>query len=115
MEGALKPYIGLHDKLLARPCGAAAWAPTGRVQVRSAADLAPVGAALLRQAQRLQQRLQIGQVGRAWDIRDAVGDQQAEPALSAVVNFVETLTDFVPAKSALISVDFSGLTVEVAP
>lgn len=114
VQAALLPYIGLHDRLKVRPCGSASYAPVGTVKVRSAADVAPVAAALVRQAQRLQQRIQIGQRVRAWDVRDAVGDQQAEGVLAAVVDFLETLTDFVPAKNALIAVSFAQLAVETA-
>ena len=114
VQAGLLPYLGLHDRLKVRPCGSASYAPVGTVKVRSAADIAPVAAALARQAQRLQQRIQIGQRVRAWDVRDAVGDQQAEGVLSAVVDFVETLTDFVPAKNALVAVSFAQITVEAA-
>jgi len=112
VQAAMLPYIGLHDRLKVRPCGSASYAPAGTVKVRSLTDVAAVASALARQAQRLQQRLQIGQVVRAWDVRDAVGDQQAEAALTAVVDFVETLADFQPAKNALVAVSFAALVVE---
>lgn len=46
--------------------------------------------------------LDIGQTGLAWEVRARVN-------VEGVVNFVETLTDFVPAKNALVDINYASL------
>lgn len=111
---ALGPYIGLHDELFCRPCVAASYAPAGAVKVASPADVPAVTAALATVFAARQADLQIGQPVLAWQVRTWVGDRDTAPALARVVNFIETLADFIPAKNALVGLSPASLTVTPA-
>lgn len=108
---ALRPYIGLHDELFVRPCIAASYAPAGTVRVASPADVAAVTAGLQTVFSARQADLQIGQPVLAWEVRTWVGDRDTAPALARVVNFVETLVDYIPVKNALVALSPSNLIV----
>lgn len=108
VQTAMLPYIGLHDTLKARPCGTASYAPTGTIYCRSVGDIAAVTAARDAAARQLQKDLNIGDSVLAFEIRRRVADIQPP-----IRNFTETLADYIPAKSALVAVDFSGFVVTV--
>jgi len=109
---ALLPYIGLHDELFTRPTIAATYAPAGIVKVASAADVIPVQAGLVTVFAARQRALDIGQPVLGWEVRTWVGDSDTAPALSRVRNFIETLTDFVPPKNALVTLSPANLVVQ---
>lgn len=108
VQAALRLWCGLHDTPYAEPCATATWAPGGRCYVAAQALIAPVRAAVELRRQALQRDLQIGGTGYAWQVRACFD-------VPGVVNFADANADLVPAKNALIAVDFSAITYEVAP
>ncbi len=106
VDAAVRPYIGLHDKLYTRPCGAATYNAAGTVYVSDAALIPTVQAAIETARAAYQAELQIGQTVHAWRIRKMVG-------VPGVTNFIDTLVDLVPAKNALITINTAGLTYAV--
>lgn len=103
VQDRLRPYIGLHDQLYAKPCGTAAYQPAMTLYVASGADVAAVVTALELRRQELQTALPIGGTAYASDIR------RAALKIPQVVVEEDVLVDFVPAKNALITLDFSAI------
>lgn len=106
VQAALLPYIGLHDTLKVRPSGTVTYLPTGTVIARQAADVPAIIFALVAAQQQLQVATQIGQTVTAFAVRRAVA------AIPQVKDFVESLTDFVPAKNALVTISFANFVVQ---
>ena len=103
----LRPYIGLHDVLESQPCGTQTMTITGTIFVSDPSVKDAVKAAVEAALVAYQKDLKIGQTVFAWKVRDLVG-------VAGVVNFVETLADFIPNKNALVSFNYAGLIYQVA-
>jgi len=103
VEARVRPYGGLHDIVYAKPCGTAAYQPAMTLYVASGADVAAVVTALELRRQELQTALPIGGTAYASDIR------RAALKIPQVVVEEDVLVDFVPAKNALITLDFSAI------
>lgn len=111
VRDALRPFLGVHDLLVVKPSGSVTYPPVLATYVAAAADIPVVLAALEQQRRLLQARLDIGQPVYASDIRRCV------LSIPQVKVQRDTLTDFVPAKNALIALDFSEINalIEVGP
>lgn len=99
---AMRPYIGLHDVLEVQPCSTQTWTLTGTIYVQDSSLISTVQAAVEAAMVAYEAELDIGATGRAWEIRARVN-------VEGVTNFVEALTDFVPAKNALIDISYASL------
>lgn len=108
VQGSMAPYISICDVLYAVPCGAATYQPNGTCYVQQASQIPAIQAAVGLRQQALQIALQIGSTCYAWAIAACFD-------VPGVVNYANTNTDYVPAKNALITLDFSAITYAVAP
>lgn len=104
---AISPYLGLHDVLESQPCATTTYQVLGTISVLRGADINTVRAAVEQAFIQWKRERQIGEVVLAWQIRKRVG-------VAGVVNFAEALTDFTPAKNALVDFDLSLLVYQVA-
>lgn len=102
VQTAMTPYIGICDVLEVQPCGTATWTVRGTVYVSDAALIPTVRGLVEAALDAYEAELDIGQTGLAWEVRARVN-------VEGVVNFVETLTDFVPAKNALVDINYASL------
>lgn len=109
VQAALRPYIGLHDQLVAVPCGSVAYSPVLTAYVSQQSDVAPATTGIAQQIVLLQQQLKIGGTVYASDIRRAV------LKVPQVLVEEDSLVDFVPAKNALVSLMTGSIGVQVGP
>lgn len=106
-QNRLRPYIGLHDKLVCQPCALANYSPSLTCWLDDTADIGPASVALYAQLALLQVRLAIGGTVYASDLRRAA-------ALVPAIQVVEdALTDYTPAKNALVSLMTSQIYFQV--
>lgn len=109
VQAALRPYIGIHDQLAAVPCGTVAYSPAIIAYVAQQADVQPAALGIYQQLLLLQQQLKIGGTVYASDIRRAV------LKVPQVLVESDTLSDFVPAKNALVTLMTGLIGVQVGP
>ena len=118
VQAGMLPWIGLHDKLLAKPCDSVSYAPKATVYVGQTSDIAPAKVAITAQFQLLQRALAIGgtvyAAGNAG--RSILGALAQVPQITVIE---QVLVDFVPAKKELVTVVASFgaafLDVKVGP
>lgn len=107
VEAALAPYGGLHDKIFARPCIAASYAPAAVVKVRLAAQITATQLAVAAVFAQLRSDLDIGQPVLAWDLRRRLAD------VATIANLVDSFVDYTPPKNGLVDAQPTNFTYEV--
>lgn len=100
---SMDPYVGICDVLEVEPCGVALWAPVATIYVTEPQHIPQAVIDVARALLDYQALLNIGETGLAWEVR-------ARCNVPNVYNVVDAMTDFTPAKNALVSIRATGLT-----
>jgi hypothetical protein len=106
-QNAVTPYIGLHDKNIAKPCGTVTYAPTMACWCATAADAAAASINLPTQITALQTALTIGGKVYAYQL------YKAAAAVPQIAEVEATLTDYTPLNTQLITLSTSNITFPV--